>query len=46
MNVQLFASIVNATNRDPPITEQGGVTTRALYDVIGRTYTLGARFHF
>jgi iron complex outermembrane recepter protein len=46
MNVQLFASIVNATNRDPPITEQGGVTTRALYDVIGRTYTIGARFHF
>ncbi len=46
MNIQLFASIVNATNRDPPITEQGGVTTRALYDVIGRTYTLGARFHF
>ena len=46
VNVQLFASIVNATNRDPPITAQGGVTTRALYDVIGRTYTLGARFHF
>ena len=45
-NLQLFASVVNATNLDPPVTGQGGLTTRALYDMIGRTYTAGVRFKF
>jgi iron complex outermembrane recepter protein len=45
-SVQLFATVVNALNKDPPVTGQGGLTTRALYDMIGRTYTAGFRFKF
>lgn len=46
-NVTLFATIKNATNKDPPINGVGGYgTTRALYDTIGREYMAGVRFRF
>lgn len=43
--ISLFGTIQNLLNQDPPITGVGGYgTTRALYDTIGRIYTIGARF--
>lgn len=43
----IFGAVQNLLDKDPPITGVGGYgTTRALYDVIGRQFTLGARFKF
>ncbi|PZU48202.1 MAG: TonB-dependent receptor [Sphingomonas sp.] len=43
----IFGAVQNLLDTDPPITGVGGYgTTRALYDVIGRQFTLGARFKF
>jgi len=43
---QLFLSIQNMLDRDPPITNGGGGATRSVYDVIGRVYTTGVRVSF
>lgn len=46
-HVELFASISNIFDRDPPITGAGGyITTRSLYEYIGRMYKAGVRFRF
>ncbi|RYE02834.1 MAG: TonB-dependent receptor [Sphingomonadales bacterium] len=46
-SVALFGTIQNLLDKDPPITTvQGYGTTRALYDTIGRVYTLGVKFKF
>lgn len=46
-HVELFASISNIFDRDPPITGAGGyITTRSLYEYIGRMYKAGMRFRF
>jgi outer membrane receptor protein involved in Fe transport len=42
--VVLFARVRNLFDKDPPIIGAG--TARALYDVIGRTYSTGVRFAF
>ena len=45
--LSVFGAVQNMFDNDPPITGVGGYgTTRALYDVIGRVFTLGARFNF
>ena len=45
--VSLFGVILNAFDKDPPITGISGYgTTRSLYDMIGRQYTAGLRFSF
>jgi outer membrane receptor protein involved in Fe transport len=45
--VSLFGVILNAFDKDPPITGISGYgTTRSLYDMIGRQYTAGVRFSF
>lgn len=45
--VSVFAAIRNVADMAPPINGVGGyATTRSLYDVIGRNYTLGMRFNF
>ncbi len=45
--VSLFAAVSNLLDKDPPITGTGGfATVRSLYDVVGRTYTLGVRFRY
>jgi iron complex outermembrane receptor protein len=45
--VTLFGAVQNVFDKDPPITAVGGYgTTRALYDVVGRLFTAGARFKF
>ena len=47
LNASLFAAVTNLLDTDPPITGTGGfATVRALYDVIGRTYTVGLRFRY
>lgn len=46
---ELFLVVNNAFDVDPPITGGGfntAATSRALYDQIGRTYTLGMRLRF
>lgn len=45
-NLSLFATVRNVFDKDPPITSGGFATVRSLYDVIGRTYTVGMRFDF
>jgi outer membrane receptor protein involved in Fe transport len=46
-NATIFAAVTNLLDTDPPITGTGGfATVRALYDVIGRTYTVGLRFRY
>lgn len=45
--ITLFATVKNVADMDPPINGVGGyATTRALYDTIGRQYTVGLRFRF
>lgn len=45
--VSLFGAVSNLLDQDPPITGTGGfATVRSLYDVVGRTYTLGVRFRY
>src|SRR5690606_282425 len=45
-NLSLFGTVRNVFDKDPPITSGGFATVRSLYDVIGRTYTVGMRFKF
>lgn len=45
-NLSLFGTVRNLFDKDPPITSGGFATVRSLYDVIGRTYTVGMRFRF
>lgn len=46
-HVEVFASVSNVFDRDPPITGAGGyITTRSLYEYIGRMYKAGVRFRF
>jgi len=43
--VSIFGVINNVLNNFPPITGTGGFgTSRAIYDTIGRTYSVGVRF--
>lgn len=45
--ITLFLSVHNLFDKNPPITGAGGyVTTRSLYDYIGRAYSAGVRFKF
>lgn len=45
--VSVFGAVANLLDQDPPITGTGGfATVRALYDVVGRTYTAGVRFRY
>ena len=50
-SVDLFASVTNLFDKDPPITPTygsfGGYTTQfnsGLFDVLGRRFTIGAKF--
>lgn len=45
-NLALFGSVRNLFDKYPPIADSGYATIRSLYDVIGRTYTVGLRFDF
>jgi outer membrane receptor protein involved in Fe transport len=44
--IQLFASINNLLDSDPPIAPGGNVTNPIYFDVIGRTYNVGVRMGF
>jgi iron complex outermembrane receptor protein len=49
-SIQLFAVVNNVFNEEPPITPSNSFvsfqTNPVLYDVIGRMYSVGARFRF
>lgn len=45
-DMTVFLSIRNLMDKDPPINGSGYGTARSLYDVAGRTYTVGLRFNF
>lgn len=48
--IQLFAAVNNVLDEDPPLTPSNSFvsfqTNAVLYDVIGRMYSVGARFRF